>query len=66
MQETVHALLYFDIDCTVVGSQVVQVVGFDKIRREVSDLYAHVLWLVHGCVKVEILQVDGAISCVLC
>jgi hypothetical protein len=27
--ETVHALLYFDVDCTVVGSQVDEVVGFD-------------------------------------
>jgi hypothetical protein len=28
LQETVHSLLYFDIDCTVIGSQVNEVVGF--------------------------------------
>ncbi len=66
LRETIHALLYFDVDCTIVGSQVVEVVGFDKIRREVADLHAHVFRLVHGCVEVEILQVDGAIACVLC
>ncbi len=63
--ETVHALLYFDVDCTVVGSQVVEVVGFDEIRREVAELYAHVFLLVRGCVKVGILQIDGAVACVL-
>ncbi len=66
LQETVHALLYFDVDCTVVGSQVVEVVGFDIIGREVADLHVHVFWSVHGCVEVEILQVDGAIACILC
>jgi hypothetical protein len=62
--ETVHALLYFDVDCTIVGSQVVEVVDFDKIGREVIDLHAHVFRLVHGCVEVEILQVNVAIACV--
>jgi hypothetical protein len=66
LRETVHALLYFDVDCTVIGSQVVEIVGFDKIGREVADLHAHVLWLAHWGVEVEILQVDGAIACVLC
>ncbi len=66
LRKTVHALLYFDVDCTVVGSQVIEVVGFGKIRREVADLHAHVFQLVHGCVEVEILQVNGAIACVLC
>ncbi len=31
--ETIHSLLYFDMDCTVIGSQVNEVVGFDKIGR---------------------------------
>ncbi len=31
--ETVHALLYVDVDCTVVSSQVIEVVGFEKIGR---------------------------------
>jgi hypothetical protein len=66
LRETIHALLYFDVDCTVVGSQVVVIVGFDKIGREVADLHAHVLRLAHWGVEVEILQVDGAIACVLC
>jgi hypothetical protein len=30
LRETIHSLLYFDVDCTVVGSQVNEVVGFDK------------------------------------
>ena len=42
LRDTIHALLYFDLDCTVIGSQVVEVVGFDKIGREVADLHAHV------------------------
>ncbi len=66
LRETIHALLYFDVDCTIIGSQVIEVVGFDEIGREVTDLHAHVFRLVHGCVEVEILQVDGAIVCVLC
>ncbi len=66
LQETIHALLYFDVDCTVVSSQVIEVVGFDKIGREVADLHVHVFWLVHGCVEVEILQVNGVIVCILC
>ncbi len=66
MWETIHAFLYFDIDCTVVGSKVIEFVGFDGIGREVADLHAHVFQLVHGCVEVEVFQIDGAIACVLC
>jgi hypothetical protein len=66
LRETVHALLYFDVDCTVVGSQIVKVVGFDEIKREVIDLHVHVFRSVHGCGEIEILQVDGAIVCILC
>ncbi len=33
--------LYFDVDCTIVGSQVNEVVGFDKIREEVADFHVH-------------------------
>jgi hypothetical protein len=66
LQETVHAHLYFDVDCTVVGSQVNEVVGFDKIGREVADFYVHVFRLVHWGVEVEIFQVNGAITCILC
>ncbi len=50
LRETIHALLYFDIDCNVIGSQGIEVVGFDVIKREVADLHANVFWLVHGCV----------------
>ncbi len=60
--DTIHALLYFDINCTVFICQVFEVVGFDKIRREVADLHAHVFWSVHGCVELEILQMDGAVA----
>jgi hypothetical protein len=66
LREAVHALLYFDVDCNIVGRQVVEVVGFDKIGREVVDLHAHVVRPVHWGIKVEILQIDGAIACVLC
>jgi hypothetical protein len=66
LQETVHSLLYFDVDCTIVGSQVDEVVGFDKIGREVADFHAHVFRSVHWGIEVEILQVNGAIACVLC
>ncbi len=66
LQETIHALLYFDVDGTIIGSQVVEVVGFDKIGKEVADLHVHVFWSVHGCVEEEILQDNGAIACILC
>jgi hypothetical protein len=39
--ETLHALLYFDVDCTVIGSQVVEVIGFDKIRRRLL-IFMHI------------------------
>jgi hypothetical protein len=64
--ETIHALLYLDVDYTLVGSQVVEVIGSDEIGREVADLNAHVFWSVHGFVEVEILHVGGAIACILC
>ncbi len=64
--ETVHSFLYFGVDCTVVGSQVNEVVGFDKIGREVADFHAHVFRPVHWGVEAEILQVSGAIAWVLC
>ncbi len=66
MWETVHALLYFDIDGAVIVGQVFEVIEFDKIGREVTEFHAHVFQLVHGCVEVEILQIDGAVVCVLC
>ncbi len=66
LRETIHALLYFDVDCTVVSSQVIEVVGFDDIGREIADFHVHVFRPVHGCVEVVILQVDGATACVLC
>ena len=64
--ETIHSLLYFDVDCTIIGSQVDEIVGFDKIGWEIADFHAHVLQSVHQGVEVEILQVNGAIACVLC
>jgi hypothetical protein len=64
--ETVYALVYFDVDCTVLGSQIVEVVGFEKIGKEVADLHAHVFWPVLWGVEVEILQVNGAIVCIVC
>jgi hypothetical protein len=66
LQETVNSLLYFNVDCTVLGSQVDEVVGFGKIGREVADFHAHVFQSVHWGVEVEIPQVNGAIACVLC
>jgi hypothetical protein len=62
LRETVHSLLYFDVDCAVIGSQVDEVVGIAKIGREVADFNAHVFRLVHWGVEVEILQVNGAIA----
>ena len=62
----VYALMYFDIDGTVIVGQVFEVVKLDKIGREVADFHAHVFWSVHWGVEVEILQVNGAIACILC
>ncbi len=64
--ETVHTLLYFDIDGTVIVGQVCEVVEFDKIEREVAEFHAHEFRSVHWCVEVEILQIDGAVACVHC
>ncbi len=64
--ETIYALFYFDVDCTAIVSQVVEVVGFDKIGREVTDFHAHVFWSAHGCVEVENFQINGAVACILC
>ena len=64
--ETIHALLYFDIDGTIIVGQVFEVVEFDKIRREVAEFHVHVFRSVHWGVEVEILQVNGAIACILC
>ncbi len=64
--ETIHSLLYFDVDCTIIGSQVNEVVSFDKIGWEVTDFHVHVFRSVHRGVEVEVLQVNGAIACVLC
>ncbi len=64
--DTIRALLYFDIDGSVIIGQVFEVVEFDKIGREVAEFHAHVFRLVHGCVEVEILQINGAVACVLC
>jgi hypothetical protein len=44
----------------------IEVVEFDKIGREVAEFHAHVFQLVHGCVEVEIRQINGAVACVLC
>ncbi len=62
----IHALLYFDIGGTVIVGQVFDVVGFDEIGREVAKFHAHVFWLVHGCVEIQIFQINGAVACVLC
>ncbi len=64
LRETIHALLYFDVDCTVIVSQNIEVVGFDEVGREV--IHGHVFRLVHGCVEVEIFQINGVVVCVLC
>ncbi len=45
--ETIHALLYFDIDGTIIVGQVREVVKFNKIGREVTEFHAHEFWLVH-------------------
>ncbi len=64
--ETVHALLYFDIDGTIIVGQVFEVVEFDKIGRQVAEFHVHVFQLVHGCVEEEILYIKGAVACILC
>ncbi len=62
----VYALMYFDIDGTVIVGQVFEVVKLDKIGREVAEFHVHVFRSVHGCVEVEILQINGEVACVLC
>ncbi len=66
LREIIHALLYFDIDCIVNVSQVVEIVGFNKIGSEAADFHVHVFRSVHGCVEVEILHINGAVACILC
>ncbi len=37
--ETIHALLYFDIDGTIIVGQIFEVVEFYKIGREVAEFH---------------------------
>jgi hypothetical protein len=64
--KTILALLYFDVDGTVVVGQVCEVLDFDKIGREVAEFHVHEFWSVQWCVEVEILQINGAVACILC
>ncbi len=64
--ETVHARLYFDKDGNIIIGQGCEVAEFGKIRREVAELHAHEFRLVLWCVEVVILQINGAVACVLC
>ncbi len=42
------------------------IVEFDEIEREVTEFHAHEFRAVYGRVEVEILQINGAVVCVLC
>ena len=55
----------FDVDKSIKGGLVGEVVHGDELFGEVLDLHAHVLWARHWCREVEIFEVNGAVACTL-
>ncbi len=65
LQETVHSFLNFDVDVSIGGGLVGEVVHGDELFREVFDFHTHVLWTCHWCHEVEVFEVNGAVACTL-
>jgi len=63
--EAAHPFLNFDVDKSIGGGLVGEVVHGDELFREVLDLHAHVFWACHWCHEVEIFEVNGAVACTL-
>jgi hypothetical protein len=63
--ETINALLYFDINDTIIVGQVCEVFEFDEIGREVTEFHAHEFWLVLRCDEVEIFQINSAVAYII-
>ncbi len=57
--------LYFDVDESIGGSLVGEVVHGDKVFGEVLDFHVHVLRTCHWCHEVEVFEVNGAVACTL-
>ncbi len=55
-------MLYFDVDESIGGGLVGEVVYGDKIFGEVLDFHAHVLRTCHWCHEVEVFEVNGAVA----
>ncbi len=58
--ETVHTLLNFDKDDTIVVGHLFKVIKIDKLGREVTEFHVHEFQAAHWCVEVEILWINGA------
>jgi hypothetical protein len=65
LREAIHFFLNFDVDISIGGGIVSEVVHGDKLFGEVRDFHAHVLWTCHWCHEVEIFEVNGAVACTL-
>ena len=59
MWESIHAVSDFEVDETVFVNFSHEVIQCDKIFGGVAEFQLHVLELVHRCVEVKILDVDG-------
>lgn len=55
----------FDVDESIGGGLVGEVVQGDELFGEVLDLHVHVLWACHWCHEVDIFEVNGAAACTL-
>ena len=58
LRKTIHTFLYAYIDISIRSCELPKVVEFDKILGYVGNFQSHELWSVHGCVEVEILDVN--------
>ncbi len=54
--------MYFDVDNSIGGGLVSEVVHGDKVFGEVLEFYAHVLRMCYWCHEVEVSEVNGAVA----
>jgi hypothetical protein len=60
--KSIATLAYFEVNPSIMV-QTCELVFVDELMWNVGDFDANVFQLGHGCVKVEVLKVDGAKAC---
>lgn len=58
LRKTIHTFLNPYIDVSIRSCQLPKVVEFDEFLGYVGHFQSHELWVVHGCVEVEIFDVN--------